>query len=358
MPNLENMSYEQLAELVKSLADDNDNLSAKNKKLRRDCVAFAKRLKNIEDSGILNEDIDGLKDANESMKKEMDSLRAQIMEANLSFPVDEPTEELPKLNRNFYEEELANTAPVTMKSNTFKLRKPVVKVKEEPEPEPVPEYIPEPIPDFVPFNEVPVEPEESVAPTKVGTAKTNKIRKVLSILLIVLLVWFLLSAIFGLFAKNTNMSFLGIRLASVAQEYKGANLDEGKIVLIKTGDPSKAKVNDVVCVKVENGKVFAKVNSVNYSGDTATLLVQNDHGTMMADQSNYIGKATISMNAFGGLVRYASNHTYNYFGFQIALFLLLLGALLLLPNNGGSTAAKGKRPKKLTKDISEEDFII
>ena len=50
---------------VRNLNEENAYLKAKNEKLHKDCVSFAKRLKKIQQSGVLDANVEDLKLENE-----------------------------------------------------------------------------------------------------------------------------------------------------------------------------------------------------------------------------------------------------------------------------------------------------
>ncbi len=346
MPDLENKSVEELIALVESLTKEKSNLTAKNKKLRKDCKAFAKRIKAIEDSGILDVDVAALQEENRKLHEQLEALQA--------FP-EEPEEEIP------YEE-----------------------VSEEPEPEEEPEQLPaepvyedissfsEPEEDTAPLPAIPDEaqgiwteqpqeadawhPEEEFAIPEPETEKftrhpkANRIaRRTISILLLILILFALNSTIFCLFgSKWTKAAPFGYRLTSVCQDYNGANLNINQVVKVKKTDLDKVQINDIVASTVTEGRLFGKVVSISNDGSSVVLEVENDTDHYQVTKDNYIGVAKKSINGLGAWVRYASNHTYNYFGYQISLALLLVGLLLLIPV-----------PKKVrVREIDQEAFTI
>ena len=348
MSDLENKSVEELIALVESLTKEKSNLTAKNKKLRKDCKAFAKRIKAIEDSGILDVDVAALQEENRKLQEQLDALQA--------FPEEpEPEEKVP-------EEE----------------------IPEEPEPEEEPEQLPaepvyedissfsEPEEDTAPLPAIPDEsqgiwteqpqeadswqPEEEFTIPEPKAEKTtrhpkaNRIaRRTISIFLLILILFALISTIFCLFgSKWTKAAPFGYRLTSVCQDYNGANLNTNQVVKVKKTDLDEVQVNDIVASTVTEGRLFGKVVSINNDGSSVVLEVENDTDHYQVTQDNYIGVAKKSINGLGAWVRYASNHTYNYFGYQISLALFLVGLLLLIPV-----------PKKVrVKEIDQEAFTI
>ncbi|HPZ00760.1 MAG TPA: hypothetical protein PLS28_04750, partial [Clostridiales bacterium] len=181
--------------------------------------------------------------------------------------------------------------------------------------------------------------------------KANRVaRQIISALFVLLLLFALLSVFFSLFgSKWTDAAPFGFRYASVAKEYKGAGLDTNKVVKVETEDFSSVRVNDIVLSKTGNGKVYGRVLAVTTNGVTPALTVQDDTSTYMVTEETYVGIAKKSINGLGALVRYASNHTFNFYGFQLSFGLLLIGILLLLP-------VPKKRIK--TKDIDQAAFTI
>ncbi|MBQ8083977.1 MAG: hypothetical protein IJ241_07340, partial [Clostridia bacterium] len=64
---------------IKSLEEEIADLKYTNQKLYKDCVTFAKKLKKIQVSGILDEDVDGLKELNTQYAEEIAALKEQIV---------------------------------------------------------------------------------------------------------------------------------------------------------------------------------------------------------------------------------------------------------------------------------------
>lgn len=72
------------------------NIEAQNQKLYQDCVHFARRLKNIQDSGILDENIAELKQQNAQYAREIQELQAQLSALSYEETVpEEPEENMP-----------------------------------------------------------------------------------------------------------------------------------------------------------------------------------------------------------------------------------------------------------------------
>ncbi|MBQ8063265.1 MAG: hypothetical protein IJ230_04940, partial [Clostridia bacterium] len=64
---------------INALEEEIADLKYTNQKLYKDCVTFAKKLKKIQVSGVLDEDIDGLKDLNSQYADEIAALKEQIV---------------------------------------------------------------------------------------------------------------------------------------------------------------------------------------------------------------------------------------------------------------------------------------
>ena len=67
---------------INSLEEEIADLKYTNQKLYKDCVTFAKKLKKIQVSGILDEDVDGLKELNSQSADEIAALKEQIVREN------------------------------------------------------------------------------------------------------------------------------------------------------------------------------------------------------------------------------------------------------------------------------------
>ncbi len=347
MSDLENKSVEELIALVESLTKEKSNLTAKNKKLRKDCKAFAKRIKAIEDSGILDVDVAALQEENQKLREQLDALQ----------PFPEESEEEPETAEDIPEEEVPEEEPEQLPAEpVYEDISSFSKPEEDTAPLPA-------VPDETQgiWTEQPQEadawqPEEEFVIPEPKAEKTthhpkaNRIaRRTISILLLILILFALISTIFCLFgSKWTKAAPFGYRFTSVCQDYNGANLNTNQVVKVKKTDLDKVQVNDVVASTVTDGKLFGKVVSVTNNGSSIVLEVENDTDHYQVTQDNYIGVAKKSINGLGAWVRYASNHTYNYFGYQISLALFLVGLLLLIPV-----------PKKVrVKEIDQEAFTI
>ncbi|MBQ1314002.1 MAG: hypothetical protein IIY48_05520, partial [Clostridia bacterium] len=64
---------------INSLEEEIADLKYTNQKLYKDCVTFAKKLKKIQVSGILDEDVNGLKELNTQYAEEIAALKEQIV---------------------------------------------------------------------------------------------------------------------------------------------------------------------------------------------------------------------------------------------------------------------------------------
>ena len=65
---------------INSLEEEIADLKYTNQKLYKDCVTFAKKLKKIQVSGILDEDVDGLKELNTQYAEEIAALKEQLVD--------------------------------------------------------------------------------------------------------------------------------------------------------------------------------------------------------------------------------------------------------------------------------------
>ncbi len=336
MSDLENKSVEELIALVESLTKEKSNLTAKNKKLRKDCKAFAKRIKAIEDSGILDVDVAALQEENRKLQEQLDALQTVPEESEEpEFIEDIPEEGLPE--EELFEEEAPEEQPEQL---------PAEPVYEDISSFSKQEEVTAPLPTIPDEFSIP----EPKAEKATRHPKANRVaRRTISILLLILILFAFISTIFCLFgSKWTKAAPFGYRLTSVCQDYNGANLNTNQIVKVKKTDLDEVQVNDVVASTVTEGRLFGKVIAINKDGSSVVLEVENDTDHYQVTQDNYIGVAKKSINGLGALVRYASNHTYNYFGYQISLALFLVGLLLLIPV-----------PKKVrVKDIDQEAFTI
>ncbi|MBQ1545559.1 MAG: hypothetical protein IIZ60_07355 [Clostridia bacterium] len=344
---------------VRNLNEENAYLKAKNEKLHKDCVSFAKRLKKIQQSGVLDANVEDLKLENEQYLDEIVRLQEQV--ARLSRENKELTEALDFDDDEFYEddEEPQPAAPAAEPAAAAA----------EPVPEAAPVWTPPAEPFYQPadtevlddvydqpeltedglFAEVPA-PEGATVPERAPSKTRSRIRTLIAFLLCLTLLSALVSGICSYFATHTDKGFFGIRCATVGRnDVNEVTTDD--IVVLKGEELSKLQPNDIV-MSTQNDRSLGYVQDIKVEGSETYLIVADDHGSQYnVKNDGYLGKVTHTIKGLAGITVYAVKHTYNFFAILAAISLFLIALLLFIPSG------KPRKPK-YGRDFTEQDFTI
>ena len=345
-------SVAELQSTIDRLQQENQVLQSKNKKMRRDCTNFARRLKQIEDSGILDIDVSALQEENEQLRDQMSEMQRQLNQLTAVVQDQQgpqkkrfsPKSFLKKTNQeeqDFEEVDQQEEDPIEAES----LGDYTSQYAEE-------DYIsPEELPIEEDFGDLdsedfyePKHPSlfkrekrESKEATPFVLAEpttgVNLLRNGLTVLLVLVILSLIVSGITGLFAtKFTDATLFGQRFYTVvntAAEDSGITMDD--IVLVKCNSIEDAKVKDVI-LNTAHSRSFATVTEIGVNSGETTLTVTDGTGSYSVTSSEYLGTASKKVSGVGKLVRYACQHSYNYYAYHLAAILILIAVLLLIPS--------------------------
>ncbi|MBO7689265.1 MAG: hypothetical protein J6T14_00275, partial [Clostridia bacterium] len=272
---------------INALEEEIADLKYTNQKLYKDCVTFAKKLKKIQVSGILDEDVEGLKDLNTRYADEIARLKEQIValtienqnmretttaddiretmeaiEEDLPVVPEAQTEEASLYGDEIAapsKETLANTelANATRTGNTVTFK--ALKLDE-------PEEEPEVGPAMQKANRDRTRRQPS-APVVRTSASTNGptgrrvLRGILKALLVLIILLGLISAIVGLIAHNApDMTIAGVRPYTVRNDAMAPNVQETDVIVVKNVPMNKLQPANVVRSS-HNDRSFASVEA-------------------------------------------------------------------------------------------------
>ncbi|MBO4383260.1 MAG: hypothetical protein J5847_04115 [Clostridia bacterium] len=378
------MEQDGLYGRINSLEEEIADLKYTNQKLYKDCVTFAKKLKKIQVSGILDEDVEGLKDLNSQYADEIAALKEQIVAltienqnmressqaTNLQETIEAIEDELPVIleRKELPEEEeegplfdeiaapsvetLENTelANATRTGNTVSFK--ALRLDE-------PDEEPEIGPAMRNSNK---ERAKDPRPATVKTTKNAKgpagrriLRTVLKTLLGIVLLLGLLSAIIGLFAHSfPEATIAGLRCYTVRNDAMAPNVESSDVVVVKNLAMSKLQPANVV-MTTYNDRSFASVEALETrDGIDYLVLADNSGATYSVTEDQYKGKAVYRISGIGKLAKYALTHRINYFAILLSLAMVLIALLILFP----SRKVRRRDQPKFGKDYTVEDFTI
>lgn len=348
-------SVAELEATISSLREENEQLQKQNAKLHKDCVAFAKKLKKINDSGILDVDVVALQEDNKNMYAAMQQMQEQInsLNANLEDQQSSSVKNRFRPKRFFrtevveeYDEDDDGESPLEEADNTLTTSTDIYSYEEAIE-EPIAE-------DFSTQDDFEEESEEELEEVKaikapVPTVGKTVARTIIGFLLVLVILNGLISLVTALFAHNfTDATLFGHRFYTVVNDSMDPEITMDDIVWVKKNSIKEVKANDVI-LNDARSRSFATVTEVKNDYGMLVLTVQDNSGTYEVDSSHYLGKASNKVVSIGKLVRYGCNHTYNYFAFHIAAILILVALLLFIPS--GTMKIKKKK-------LTENDLTI
>ncbi len=366
---------------INALEEEIADLKYTNQKLYKDCVTFAKKLKKIQVSGILDEDVEGLKDLNTRYADEIARLKEQIValtienqnmretttaddiretmeaiEEDLPVVPEAQTEEASLYGDEIAapsKETLANTelANATRTGNTVTFK--ALKLDE-------PEEEPEVGPAMQKANKdrtrrQPASPTVKTTSNKKGPTGRRVLRGILKTLLTLVILLGLISALTGLIAHNApDMKIAGLRPYTVRNDAMAPNVQETDIIVVKNVPMNKLQPANVV-MSTHNDRSFASVEAVETrDGVDVLVLADNSGETYSVTGDEYVGKAVYRIAGLGRLTKYALTHRINYFAVLLSLTMVLIALLILFP----SRKARRKDQPKFGRDYTVEDFTI
>lgn len=285
----EGYDKEEVDTYFRGVQEQFQKISEENKKLYTDCVSFAKRLKKIQDSGILSEDVPELKRQNEQYRQEIAELKNQIYDLSAKVPAEEPQPETEKAE-----------SPIESK----KL-------------------------DSLDFQDVPA---AKPAPRK----KPKKSHSVLRGFIIFFLVIFLLVGIISIVSsaighsKNPNSSFFGVRAYTITNNNMESIASNNDVVFVTRKDFNEMKTGYVI-LATPHDRSLAKVEAVKKDkGETVLRVSGDDNKTYSVKQDEYLGYAKYRVEGFGSFVNWVARNIITYYlilAIIIALFILLLAII-------------------------------
>ncbi|MBO7682319.1 MAG: hypothetical protein J6T17_06140 [Clostridia bacterium] len=366
---------------INALEEEIADLKYTNQKLYKDCVTFAKKLKKIQVSGILDEDVEGLKDLNTRYADEIARLKEQIValtienqnmretttaddiretmeaiEEDLPVVPEAQTEEASLYGDEIAapsKETLANTelANATRTGNTVTFK--ALKLDE-------PEEEPEVGPAMQKANKdrtrrQPAAPAVKTTSNKKGPTGRRVLRGILKTLLTLVILLGLISALTGLIAHNApDMKIAGLRPYTVRNDAMAPNVQETDIIVVKNVPMNKLQPANVV-MSTHNDRSFASVEAVETrDGVDVLVLADNSGETYSVTGDEYVGKAVYRIAGLGRLTKYALTHRINYFAVLLSLTMVLIALLILFP----SRKARRRDQPKFGRDYTVEDFTI
>lgn len=370
---------------INSLEEEIADLKYTNQKLYKDCVTFAKKLKKIQVSGVLEEDIDGLKGLNAQYAEEIAALKEQIVAltienqnmreakeaANLQETIEAIEDELPIVlekhiapeEEALYADEIAapsketlenaEVAEATRTGNTVSF-----KALTEDELNALSEEEPDIGPAMKKANagtnrEVFVE-EPRPKKTK-GPLGRRILRGVLKALLTIILLLALLSGIIGVLAHSyPNATIGGLRAYTVQNDAMAPNVEQSDVIIVKKVPMNKLQPNNVILTTYEE-RSFGSVEAIETRDGTDYLVIADNTGnTYSVTEEDYVGKAVYRLAGLGRITKYALTHRINYFAILLSLAMVLIALLILFP----SRKPRRKDQPKFGRDYTVEDFTI
>ncbi|MBP5460278.1 MAG: hypothetical protein J6Y62_08980 [Clostridia bacterium] len=366
---------------INALEEEIADLKYTNQKLYKDCVTFAKKLKKIQVSGILDEDVEGLKDLNTRYADEIARLKEQIValtienqnmretttaddiretmeaiEEDLPVVPEAQTEEASLYGDEIAapsKETLANTelANATRTGNTVTFK--ALKLDE-------PEEEPEVGPAMQKANKdrtrrQPAAPTVKTTSNKKGPTGRRVLRGILKTLLTLVILLGLISALTGLMAHTApDIKIAGLRPYPVRNDAMAPNVQETDIIVVKNVPMNKLQPANVV-MSTHNDRSFASVEAVETrDGVDVLVLADNSGETYSVTGDEYVGKAVYRIAGLGRLTKYALTHRINYFAVLLSLTMVLIALLILFP----SRKARRRDQPKFGRDYTVEDFTI
>ena len=382
--------YGRITALEEEIAD----LKYSNQKLYKDCVTFAKKLKKIQVSGILDEDVEGLKDLNSRYADEIASLKEQIvaltienqnmresaqaeglkdtieaieeelpavLEQQAELPVEGPVEEPAPEETELFSDEIAAPSVETLKNtelanatrtgNTVSFK--ALKLDE-------PEEEPELGPAMKKANKdrtrnQPAAPVVKTTTSRKGPLGRRVLRGILKTLLCIVLLLGVLSALIGLIAHSApDFTLGGLRCYTVRNDAMAPNVKQTDVIVVKKMDAGKVQENNVV-LTTHNDRSFASVESFETrDGVTYLVLADNLGESYSVTNEEFLGKAVYRIAGLGKLTNYAHTHRINYFAVLLSLAMVLIALLILFP----SKKVRRRDQPKFGRDYTVEDFTI
>lgn len=395
-----NLEQDGLYGRINSLEEEVADLKYTNQKLYKDCVAFAKKLKNIQSSGILDTDVDSLKELNSRYANEIASLKEEVVALTVENQNMRDVSRANSLREKLegIEDELPEVleaeASLEAVSEGSPHEEPAAPEETQVAPPSQNEIALEVHPDTT-FDDIArennarrnqavnlAEPEE--APT-LGPAMRNSnqvrdkrqidarqkaarnakkkrgkgrrvFRGILKALLTIVLIVAVISVLSALFAHNfPNATIGGLRCYTVRDDAMAPNIQQTDVIVVKKVPIEKLKPSNVVLTTANGSRSFGSVEAIETrEGINYIVVADNTGATYDVSEDEYLGKADYRMAGLGDLAKYALTHRINYFAVLASATLLLIALLILFP----SKKPRKKDQPKFGRDYNVEDFTI
>lgn len=325
---------------LSTLKKANEELEARNAKLYRDCVAFAKKIKEneniekrLEELETLNENLEAL---NMKLEADIDELKEELArlsstEAPSEYQEDENFEEDDEEDYDDIEE--TEMVEEIIEDEEEEEKFVLGAVNNSPQPE--------------------IDPDE--APKNHSKHKKSPfrtfIRTVLWILLILALIIGLASGIAYLFSNSfSDYSVAGYRFATVKNNLMSPVASDDDVILIKYCGLEGIPLDSLVLTTKEKASV-ATIKSVDVIDGEKLATVEDNDGEYNVNEDQFYGRVVFKIPYLANVVSYACENEYQYLAIVVGANLALIILLVLIPSN------KAREPK-LGKDYTIDDFTI
>lgn len=293
---------EEVDAYFRKVQEQFQKLSAENKKLHKDCVHFAKQLKKIQKSGILDVDVPELKRQNAQYRTEIANLQKQLK----SQPSPAPASEVKPVEPEEEKEEPG-----------------YFNTPSEPAPQPA-----APKPGGAVFFDD--EPEETAEPAPKGRKSHRVLRGFLIFFLVVFLILGVISIVAGAIghSKNPRTSFFGTRAYTIHNNNMKSIADDNDIVFVKNDDYGSLKTGTVIIASPKDRSLAKIDDTVN-----GTLIVSGDNGQEYTVTPNqYLGVAKYKVENLGSFVKWSANNAVIYFLILAVIVCLLILLIAVIPS--------------------------
>ncbi len=313
---------------LRSLKKENAELKARNAKLYRDCVSFAKKIK-----------------ANENLELRISELEAENEELKSEITRLASSEALPE-----YDEEIEiDIQP----DDEEEIEEEVVEEIEEIEEDEIEEKIE--IELGAKNNPPQPEIDPNEAPKNHSKHKHSPVRTFFRTIFWIFLIFSLLvgivSGVAYLFSNSfKDYSVAGYRFATVKNNLMAPEVDDDDVILIKYCDLEGIPLDSLVLTTKEKAGVAA-MKSVDIVNGEKLATVKDCEGEYTVNENQFYGRVMFTIPYLGSVVAYACANQYQYLGIVVGANLLFIILLVIFPSN------KARAPK-LGKDYTVDDFTI
>ena len=304
----------EIIDELEALREENAKLRAKNDKLYKDCVSFAKRIKASENNADRIEELEAeIADLKDELAKFASTDRA----AEYGYRDEAPSYPEPAYTAEDFAPAVAAPAPE-------------------------PEY-------YEDFS------DEDVIPKNHTVYKKSPIRTFIRVFLWIFLILSLLLGIVSLVSYLFSTSFsdyaiANYRFATVYNSNLSPTITKDHVILIKYSDFNGIELGSPV-VTTKDTRSVALLKSVDVIDGNNIATVSDKKGEYTVNEDQFVGQVKLAIPYAGYIARYACQNSYIYLAIVVTANLVSLALLLLIPSN------KSRRPK-FGKDYTVEDFTI